>query len=212
MNTETNPDLSADPTQPSDWSKTLEWVEKQAQESMRTRFATAELIAKEVQTTLTVLLAGVGGTAAYGAKIFESGPPQPLAIGSAFACGYLVLLSVLLVRRAMRFESFPALFQQPKNLLQPGYRLDELRGAELENLEERISEAAEINKTRAERLNRFRIAAAISPLVFVLVVGIATMGIKADKASVSTAVLCQADPSGSSPGAISLLCSSPVSK
>ena len=50
-----------------DWPKTLEWIEKQAQESMRARFATADLIAKEAQTTLTVLLAGIGAAAAYGA-------------------------------------------------------------------------------------------------------------------------------------------------
>ena len=66
-----------------DWPKTLEWIEKQAQESLKARFATADIVAKEAQTTLTVLLAGVGGSAAYAAKIFEPGVAVRISVISA---------------------------------------------------------------------------------------------------------------------------------
>ena len=74
------------PTPESDWPKVLEWAEKHGTESIKTRFATAELIAKEAQTTLTVLLAGIGGSAAYASKLFEPGPASPLTVGFADCC------------------------------------------------------------------------------------------------------------------------------
>ena len=73
-----------------DWSKTLEWIEKQGQESLKARFATADLIAKEAQTTLTILLAGIGGSAAYAAKLFEPGGAGPIEVAAAVVCIYLV--------------------------------------------------------------------------------------------------------------------------
>lgn len=155
-----------------DWPHVLEWVEKQAQDSLRSRFETAGIVAKEAQTTLTVLLAGIGGTAAYAAKLLEAGPPTVLMIASAVVCCYLVVLAVLLVTQCMMLRSYPALFQQPKNLLQPLYTLTELREAELANLNERIEEAAKLNRERARRLNMIRVATALSP---VLVVGVSLL-------------------------------------
>lgn len=151
-----------------DWPKLLEWIEKQAQDSLKARYATAELISKEAQTTLTVLLAGVGGSAAYASKLLDPGAASPIAISFAAVCFYLVGLCVYLVTKCMMFESYPALYQDPKNLLQPQYTLDELREAEVTNIGDRIDEASEINLRRAKRLNGVRLAAAVSPLVFVL--------------------------------------------
>jgi hypothetical protein len=152
----------------SDWPRTLEWIEKQAQESLKARFATAEILAKETQTTLTVLLAGIGGSAAYAAKNFEPGPSGPVEIAAAVACVYLVLLSVLLVVVCMMLKSYPAQYQDPENLLHPAHSIDEIREEEIKNIGVRIKEAAEINAKRANHLNRFRIAVALSPLVFVV--------------------------------------------
>ena len=73
-----------------------------------------------------------------------------------------------LVAKCMMFVSYPALYQDPKNLLQPTYSINELRAAEINNLDERIAEAANINLKRAKRLNQIRIAAALSPLLFAL--------------------------------------------
>lgn len=151
-----------------DWPKVLEWIEKQGQDSLKARYATAELISKEAQTTLTVLLAGVGGTAAYAAKLFEPAPLAPVTIAAAATCAYLILLCVLLVSACMLFKSYPALYQDPRNLLQPQHSLDDLREAELHNLQDRISEAKSINAARARRLNAIRFAAAVSPLVFLI--------------------------------------------
>lgn len=165
---------SETPTPPSeeqpihaDWPKMLEWIEKQAQESLKSRYVTADLLAKETQTTLTILLAGVGASAAYGAKLFEPGSSGPIVFASAIVCFYLIALSVALVISCMMFQSYPALHQDPKNLMHPTYSLDAVRQAEVENIGKRIAEAAMINQSRATRLNIFRIATALSPLIFV---------------------------------------------
>jgi hypothetical protein len=188
----------------SDWPKTLEWIEKQAQESLKSRFATADLLAKEAQTTLTVLLAGVGGSAAYAAKIFESTTPGPIAIASAVVCAYLVALCILLVLRCMMFQSFPALSQDPKNLMHPTYSLDAIREEEVKNIGERIAEAKEKNDVRAKRLNGFRIAAALSPVVFVVTAMITPPAgpQKVERAKIT----CKSAPAASVPGSLTLNC------
>lgn len=149
-----------------DWPKTLEWIEKQGQESLKARFATAEIVAKETQTTLTVLLAGIGGSAAYAAKIFETGPSGPIEIAAAVVCVYFIVLSVILVVVCMMFRSYPALYQNPENLMHAAYSIDEIREEEVKNLGARIKEAAEINGKRAKHLNILRIAIALSPFLF----------------------------------------------
>lgn len=164
IDSSSEPDTS--PPAHADWPKTLEWIEKQAQESLKARYATAELIAKETQTTLTVLLAGVGGSAAYGIKIFESGPLNPLSSAAAAVCIYLVVLSIILVVKCMMFKSYPALYQDPENLMQPEHSLNEVREAEVRNIGERITEAKSINDARAIKLNKLRIAVVVSPFIF----------------------------------------------
>ena len=42
--TESGSEPDAAPDIHSDWPKTLEWIEKQAQESLKSRFATADLL------------------------------------------------------------------------------------------------------------------------------------------------------------------------
>jgi hypothetical protein len=152
-----------------DWSRTLEWIERQGMESLKARFATAELIAKEAQTTLTVLLAAVGGSAAYAAKLFGPPPHGALEVASAIVCLYLIVLAVSLVFSCMMFQDYPALYQNPANLKHPDYSLDEIRAAELDNIEARILEATVINRRRASRLNSIRVALAVSPFLFAAV-------------------------------------------
>lgn len=151
-----------------DWSKMLEWIEKQGQESLKARFATAELISKEAQTTLTVFLAGIGGAGAYGAKVIEPGSATPLVLASAVVCAYLVILAVLLVLLCMRFKPYPAQFQEPLNLMHPTYSIDDVREVEVQNIDKRIREASKINAHRATMMNRLRLAAVLTPAIFVV--------------------------------------------
>ena len=50
----------------------LDWVEKQALENLRFRIQDADNLTKESNTTLTILLAGMGASLAYGIKFCGS--------------------------------------------------------------------------------------------------------------------------------------------
>lgn len=175
----------------------LEWIEKQGLESIKSRFSTADVIAKEAQTTLTVLLAGVGGTAAYASKLFNPGPPEPLVVAAATTCGYLALLGAILVLACMMFRSYPAQFQEPGNLLIDGASLLQLREAELRNLDERIKEATVLNATRARHLNNIRLAAVFAIVIFVAVGAVAPKRPATPKATLT--ILCSPDHPSSAP-------------
>ena len=185
-------------TQPhKDWPKTLEWVEKQGQESLKSRFATAELIAKEAQTTLTVILAGVGGSAAFAAKIFAPVASGPIEVAAVGVCIYLTSLAVILVLTCMMFQEYPALHQNPENLLHPFHSIDEIREEEVKNIGIRIKEAAAINAKRAAHLNKLRVFTALSPFVFA---AIAAMTPPVDQpVTEKTKPACKVDSSASVP-------------
>lgn len=187
-----------------DWPRTLEWIEKQAQESLKARFATNEIIAKDAQTTLTVLLAGIGGSAAYAAKIFELGPAGPIEVAAAVVCVYFVILAVILVWFCMMFRSYPALYQNPENLMHPECSLDAIRQAEIENMEVRIKEAAQLNAERAKRLNWLRIALIVSPFMFVVAAALTPK--KTATAAEKSKIVCKVDHQNSGAAAITIEC------
>lgn len=174
----------------------IEWVEKQGLDSIRARYATAEVIAREAQTTLTVLLAGVGGSAAYATKLLEPGPPEPLTIAAAAVCGYLAALSAILVFACMRFESFPAQFQEPTNLLVDAPFL-KIRESELRNLDARIKQATAINARKARNLNNIRLMAIFSVVVFLAVSVVAPRPTAATPGSLT--IRCTPDAAASAP-------------
>jgi hypothetical protein len=72
----------------------------------------------------------------------------------------------------MWFHHYPALYQNPQNLMNPNFSIDKIREAENKNIEARIKEAVAINAKRASLLNWLRIATALSPIFFVVVASI----------------------------------------
>lgn len=191
------------PDDDDDRASHIEWVERQAIDSIKARYATAEIIAKEAQTTLTVLLAGVGGTAAYASKMFEPGPAEPLTIAAAAVCGYLAALSAILVLACMRFESYPAQFQEPKNLLIDDAKSLDIRESELHNLDARIKEVTAINVRKSDNLNTIRLLAVFSIVVFVAVGALAPR--RTSPPAPALTIQCSPAPSASAPS--SLTCS-----
>jgi len=140
----------------------LDWVEKAALENIRGHSQTADILAKEAATTLTILLAALSGAFGYAVSSFD------YRIGAIALTAYLFMLCVLLVTRCMKIKEFPSTTNEPKNLNQEGYPLDALRKVELRNIQERIDQAAQRNAITAQWLNRVRIGAICGPLVFAI--------------------------------------------
>jgi hypothetical protein len=148
--------------------ETLEWVEKAALGNLKDHGQVAETLGKEASTTLTVLLAALSG--AFGYSIATSA----YQIGATALTVYLFLLCAILVTKCMMIGEFPALTNEPRNLMQEGFSLDALRRAELKNMQSRIDEAASRNATTAQWLNRVRLGAVGSPAIF----GVATFAVE----------------------------------
>jgi hypothetical protein len=145
----------------------IERAEVEAQAAMKLRYETAKWIAEQANTTLTVLLAGIGGALAFAVKVFGVDPPTVVDKSSAVLCGYLVLLALGLVFGCLTVAPIPAIHNEPRSwLYAPGMRFAELRQLELKNLQERLDLAHARNERRAIALNVVRVLAALSPVVF----------------------------------------------
>lgn len=144
-------------------NETLEWIEKAALENLRGHLQIADGLAKESATTLTILLAALSGAFGYALSVSE------YRIGSVALTAYLFALCFVLVTRCMMIKEFPATTNEPRNLNQQGFSFDALRNAELKNLQDRIDQAAQRNAITAQWLNRVRLGAICSPLIFAIV-------------------------------------------
>lgn len=166
-------DQKPQPTEPID-PAVLEWAEALGIANMKQRDETAKWLKTQAASTLTVLLAGVGGSLAYAARIAQ-GAGGPVEWGAAAFCVWLMACSVALVLKCLMVDEFPAVWNEPANLAVPGFTVNQLREHEIANLQRRIRNAVTVNDTLARWLNRVRAAAVASPAAFLLGAGVATL-------------------------------------
>jgi hypothetical protein len=82
------------------------------------------------------------------------------------------VLAIVIVWKCLMVEAIPAVYNEPKNLVQTGFSLESIKEVEVkENLQVRIEEMVAVNDRLAGRLNTARVAAALSPVVFALAAG-----------------------------------------
>jgi hypothetical protein len=146
----------------------LRMAEGDADANTKAVVATTEWLAAQSATTLTLLLAGIGGALAFAAKAV-TGPPGLVEAGAAAVCAYLVLLAAVLVWRCLMVGPVPAPRGDPEGWLYwPGADLMELRREGLVNIQLDLDAARARNGATARALNGVRLAALGTPLVFVL--------------------------------------------
>jgi hypothetical protein len=143
-------------------------VEAGAVENAKERYTTLAMLRREAASTLTILLAGIGGSLAYASKVLESGPAGPIAVGAAVLCVYLACIATGVVLRCLLVRDLPAIYNVPENLLIPGSTLTEVRYGNLDVLQAAITEMAVINAGIGKSLNALRVAAVASPVIFAL--------------------------------------------
>lgn len=146
----------------------LDWIERSAIENMKAHHTSADIIAKEASTTLTVLLAGVAGGLAYAGKAIEADSWTWYSFGAAMFTAWLTLLSYRCVTGCLMISPIPQIYNEPRNLDAPELTLAELRESEILGLQNRIDDAAKRNSMLSRRMNRVRRLAVASPLVFTI--------------------------------------------
>lgn len=144
------------------------WAEEVGYENLKERIASGNAIAAQAATTLTLVLAGMGGALAYAVRVFEPSPSAPV-VASAALCVWLMAIAALLVLKCINVADAPMLHNQPGNLLLPGHTLAEVRAGELVGLQSRIWQQVDRNNARGAWLNACRNLAIGSPLVFAAV-------------------------------------------
>jgi hypothetical protein len=149
-------------------SELLEWVEKSAIENLKAHHACADVIAKDAATTLTVFLAALGGGLAYAAKALEQHSLNWLSVGAMAFTAWFLVLSLLLVWKCLMFRELPSIYNEPRHIYQPDFSVDDLKEAEIHGLQRRIDTAAKSNAKVVKSMNRLRLAAAASPIVFIV--------------------------------------------
>ena len=154
-------------TMTNDKTALLDWVEVNAQENVRFHLHNANVLAKEAATTLTLTLTGLGAALAHGVHGLAGGALTAAHGASLALAAYLTLLAVATVFKCMKIAPIPAPTNEPGNLYQPRFPLERLREAELKNLQERIEEAVARNDAVTGWLNRIRLAATLSPAIWV---------------------------------------------
>lgn len=147
----------------------LEYAEKAGIENLKFRLGNAETLAKEANAVLTILLAGMGGAMALAARGFEQlhGLPGAVTVGAMFMAAWLMLAAALLVVVCMMSTDLPVPTNEPLNLYQPDFALSQIRAVELRNLDARIKQVTARNHRVSAWLDRVRLLAVASPIVFV---------------------------------------------
>lgn len=149
----------------------LEWAEKAGIENLKDHVNNGDLIHKEANTLLTLLLSGASAALYFGMQHSEI---KIAAIAISF---WLFGIAAILTFKCLMFGAYPSVWNEPKNLNQKGYELDKLRQYELENLQERIGDAKALNIIKSQRLNNCILATCSTPVVGFIVWLVAGCGV-----------------------------------
>ena len=153
-------------------SEKIDWIEKQAAENLKFRLQNCETLAKEANNLLTVLIAAIGAGVAYSIKNAEAGSEAALLVGSIATVTWLMAVAFVLVFKCIRTSLIIPIGNEPKNLSLESYTLEQIKGFELENVQNSIDHMAKRNGNTAHWLDKARFAAIASPLVFILAVAV----------------------------------------
>ncbi|MCB5207805.1 hypothetical protein [Methylovorus mays] len=146
--------------------KILEWVEVAAIENMKSRQQNIDLITAEAHTTLTIGLSAIGVVFAY--TVQNVNGESVIFYSALFTTVYLIASVLYLVSNCLIQGDFPPVYNEPKNLNQKNYSLDELKEFELQNMQLRIDEACVVIQKRSKALNNARKFLAVFPILSVI--------------------------------------------
>lgn len=149
----------------------LEYIEQSARETVRFHLDCMDHLNRESHVTLTFALGGMGASFAAGLKLLEGGPATGLAVSLLIIALYFALIGVVITRSCLKVRDAMPPGNEPDNLLPAieGHTLDEIRQAELNNLQLGLDTNRKRNDRLAESLNFSRLALCASPAIFLVV-------------------------------------------
>jgi len=136
-----------------------DWLERAAIECMTEVAGTGDLIRSELNVLLTLCLSGGG------AALVLSTKQDAYTIASLCVAVWLFGIAMIIAVLGKRMRGYPGIWNYPKNLDQPGYKLEELRCYEIQNIQERIEDGTRLNLQRSKLYNRCLIALCLTPSI-----------------------------------------------
>ena len=146
----------------------LDWIEKQAAENLKFRLQVREELAKDANNLLTILLAAIGAIVAFAIESSSEEQITPLLMGAIAMTVWLMLVATILVLKCIMTSTLIPPGNEPRNLLLDGYTLGQIKKFELENVQNSIDQTASRNRNIAYWLDKARLSAVASPLIFIL--------------------------------------------
>ena len=143
--------------------ETLTYIEKAARENLDGHRSVAEMIQRESNVLLALVISGAAGALAYSAQ--PSALANGMVIPSLTTSLYLFATAVVIAAKCLALQEYPSTSNEPRNLRTGNLPLEQIRLFELENIQKRIDDSVAINGRRADWLNRCRYAAAATPVV-----------------------------------------------
>lgn len=143
--------------------QTLTYIEKAARDNLDGHRNVADIIQRESNVLLALVLSGAAGALALSAQ--TSALANAMTVPSIVTSVYLFLIAVVVAAKCLTLLEYPALTNEPRNLLVANLTLEQIRTYELDNVQKRIDDSVKINGQRANWLNRCRYAAAATPVV-----------------------------------------------
>lgn len=149
----------------SEWNYS-KWAYETGLKNLGEHREAGDFLLAQANALLTIVLAGMGGGIALGAKIFEAG--GPIAWGAAVSAAWLAVVGVVLAHRCIVTRETQLQHNEPKNIYKPDTGLTETQvyRYEAENVQERIERTKRRNASVARWLDRCRYAVIVTPLVF----------------------------------------------
>lgn len=147
--------------------KLIDWVEANANQTLRFSLDVAESLLKDATFLLNVLIAGAGGSFALVVSLLRDCGNHWLAVPVAASGFYLAIIGWVLLAKVIRTADFHGLGNLPSNLYQPKYSLLDLKEAELANIETKNVANSNRNAKMAQWLDRCRCMALLTPVVFI---------------------------------------------
>ena len=154
-------------------NKALDFFEAEAQKNADFHLENAEALLREGNTFLNLLLAGAGGLLALMISLAEKTAPLWQTAGTGAASAYLFFLSGLLVFKCLWARPIYPPANEPKNLMQEGFEIEQIRRAELKTRQACIDANRDRNDLVGLWLNKCRAMAAFTPIVFAVAAGVA---------------------------------------
>lgn len=153
----------------------LEWAERCGLENLKSHLTSADIIAEEARSTLTMILAAIGVSFGYVVNDVNTRGVSSITIGLIAFTVYTILIGAWLVLKCMMLSDIPPPTNEPGNLYNNDLHYFDAKELELQNIQSAIYNTVKRNNSRANVLNRIRLAFIASPIVFLLVAAVAVV-------------------------------------